>query len=637
MVTTDGTGMAAIADTTMSIVPQGVLVSATATNLSNGDTSEFSQVISSTPVMLAFAASQYSVPQAAGSITIDVKRTGNMGSVVSVAYAASGGTATPKVNYTAVSGTLTFNPGVSDETFVVPIINTMMVGPDTTVNLTLSNPTAGATFAGQNPVTLTILNNNQLSMQFSAATASVDETAGQATITVTRNSASTTSQVNYATGGGTAVAGTNYKATSGVLVFNPGQTSVTFTVPVIHDNQVTGPLTVDLALSSPTGGILGPQTTEVLTINDDDHPGALAFAGPTLTVSTAAGNGTVTVVRSGGSGGTVSVAYATSGGTAVPGTDYTPVSGMLTFQPGQTSKTIAIPILTGAGTGVTFNLSLSSPSGGASLGSPAALTVTLTAPSNQQSSGGNGSGVTPNAVGPAITNLQLLSNGGAITGIVLSFDRALDPARAQNIGNYGGLIRTAGRDGVFGTLDDGTVALASAAYNAANNTVTLTPAGPMPLNTLYQLAINQNANALAGAGVADSTEALLNAGTTNAPYIADFALGTRLSYIDANGNKVGLTLTGGGVMELRLGANGEAEQLRIVGAVRGRSTLTGQVRRASRGATGHTTLPVLLSSPGVKVHLKSFTVETAATAPAGPAPAPKPTLGHKIKHIFKKH
>jgi hypothetical protein len=159
----------------------------------------------------------------------------------------------------------------------------------------------------------------------------------------------------------------------------------------------------------------------------------------------------------------------------------------------------------------------------------------------------------------------------------------------------------------------------------------------MPLSMLYQITVNQNANALAGAGVADTTEALLNAGTTNAPYAIEFSLGTRLSYIDATGNKVGLKLTGGGLLELRLGPNGQAQQLRILGAVPGKSTLSGQVRRAARGATGHTTLPVLLGAAGVKVRLKSFTVEVVSRTPAGQTPPPKPALGHRIKHIFTKH
>jgi streptogramin lyase len=61
----------------------------------------------------------------------------------------------------------------------------------------------------------------------------------------------------------------------------------------------------------------------------------------------------------------VTVSYATVNGTAVAGTDYTPTSGTLTFAPGETSKTVNVPIttvLTGGPT-KTFTLNLSAPSG----------------------------------------------------------------------------------------------------------------------------------------------------------------------------------------------------------------------------------------------------------------------------------
>ena len=160
--------------------------------------------------------------------------------------------------------------------------------------------------------------------------------------------------------------GVNYKPTSGTLVFSPGQTSQSFTIPIIHDFQVTGPLTVGIALSNPTQGTLGTPSTALLTIKDVDHSGALQFGRSTQTVSPLASAANVTVLRVGGTAGTVSVAYATGGGTAVPGTDYTAVSGVLTFNPGETSKTIAVPILNNTAGGTpTFALVLSNPSGGA--------------------------------------------------------------------------------------------------------------------------------------------------------------------------------------------------------------------------------------------------------------------------------
>jgi hypothetical protein len=633
-VTTDGSGNAAIATTVGADLAKGILVTATATNLSSGDTSEFSQAVSSTPVMVGFAASFYSVSQTAGSITIDVKRTGNSGSLVTVAYGTSGGTAKAGTNYTTTTGTLTFNPGELDKTFVIPIVNTNQVGPDTTTNVTLSNPTGGATIAGQNPVTLTIQNSNQLTMQFSTTAYSVAETGGNAVITVTRNSGSSTSQVSYSTGGGTAVAGTSYTPVSGILVFNPGQTTQTFAVPVKHDFQVTGPLTVALALSSADGGFLGAITAATLTINDVDKAGALQFGGPTLTVNPTGGVANVTVDRVDGAGGTVSVSLATGGGSAVPGTDYTAVSQTVTFGPGETSKTVTIPILNDPPAGiVTFNVTLTGSTGGASLGAPTTLTVTI-APGFQNTSGASSSSssVTANAVGPVITDMRLVSNGSGITAVVLSFDRPLDPARASNVANYGNVIRTPGADGVFGTYDDGLVAIASASYNSATNQVTLTPAGPLPLNAIYQVAINQNANPVTGAGVADTTGALLGAGLIIGPTVIQFGLGTHLAYNDPNQNAVSLALSGGGMMELRLGFDGTAQQLRLVGAARGRSLLKGQVRRVGPSGTGTTALPVILGASGVRLQLKAFHVGSVSTAPVGRGPS-----AHKARHISLRH
>jgi hypothetical protein len=75
-------------------------------------------------------------------------------------------------------------------------------------------------------------------------------------------------------------------------------------------------------------------------------------AGPTVGFATetsggveALGNAAVDVVLTGAQAGqTYTVAYATTGGTASAGSDYTPASGVLTFSPGQTGKTINIAV-----------------------------------------------------------------------------------------------------------------------------------------------------------------------------------------------------------------------------------------------------------------------------------------------------
>ena len=93
-------------------------------------------------------------------------------------------------------------------------------------------------------------------LQFSAATYSVNENGGSVTITVTRTGGSNGAVgVSYATSNGTATAGSDYTATSGTLSWANGDTAnKTFSVPIIDDSVYEGNETVNLTLSSPTGG-----------------------------------------------------------------------------------------------------------------------------------------------------------------------------------------------------------------------------------------------------------------------------------------------------------------------------------------------------------------------------------------------
>jgi Ca2+-binding RTX toxin-like protein len=76
------------------------------------------------------------------------------------------------------------------------------------------------------------------------------------------------------------------------------------------------------------------------------------------------GSAVFTVTLSQASSSTVTVKFATSNGSAIAGSDYTSSNGTLTFTPGQTTKTIAIPILNNNinEPNETFNVVLSNPS-----------------------------------------------------------------------------------------------------------------------------------------------------------------------------------------------------------------------------------------------------------------------------------
>ena len=218
-----------------------------------------------------FSQSTYSVNENAGSATITVNLSAASTQQVMVNYATSNGTATAGSDYTATSGTLTFSPGQTSKTFSVSIINDSTPEPTETVNLTLSSP-VNAALESPSTAVLNILDDDLPTVYFSQSSYSVNENAGSATITVNLSAASTQQvMVNYATSNGTATAGSDYTATSDKLTFAPGQTSQSFTVPIIDNNIVEPNETVILTLNNPVNAVLGTPNQATLTIIDDDN------------------------------------------------------------------------------------------------------------------------------------------------------------------------------------------------------------------------------------------------------------------------------------------------------------------------------------------------------------------------------
>ena len=109
-------------------------------------------------------------------------------------------------------------------------------------------------------------------LAFSTSLYQVNENAGFASVAVTRSgNTSTAATVEFATGGGTAVAGVQYTPVSMSLSFAPGVMSQVVEIP-IRDNLVHGgDLFVDMALSEPSAlGTLGPVSSAVLDIHQND-------------------------------------------------------------------------------------------------------------------------------------------------------------------------------------------------------------------------------------------------------------------------------------------------------------------------------------------------------------------------------
>lgn len=217
-------------------------------------------------------------------------------------------------------------------------------------------------------------------LQYSQSAYSVYENKGSALITVNRvGGAIGAVSVNYATNGGSATAGTDYMPVSGNLQFKDGETSKSFSVPVMDDGIYGSDKIVFLNLSSPTGGASLGLSAASLTIAEADGIPTVQFNTSAYKVNENSGVAYANVTLIGSASSNVTINYATSSGTATSGSDFAATSGTLTFKPGDISKLIPVSIINDSiyEPDQNFTIVLSSPSSNAIIGSLGTATVTI--------------------------------------------------------------------------------------------------------------------------------------------------------------------------------------------------------------------------------------------------------------------
>ncbi len=106
----------------------------------------------------------------------------------------------------------------------------------------------------------------------------VNEEAGFATITILRTGGSAgTVSVDYTTGNGSAIAGSDYRTTTGTLTFADGQTSNQIQIPILNDTQTEDDETFLFSMDRTVGAALGAPRTANITIVDNDRSNTLGF------------------------------------------------------------------------------------------------------------------------------------------------------------------------------------------------------------------------------------------------------------------------------------------------------------------------------------------------------------------------
>ena len=289
------------------------------------------------------------------------------GAPVEIAYATADGTATAGTDYAAASGVLTIPAGAASATVAVATADDDLPELDETLTLSLSAPAGGLPPWARVDVGVaggTILNDDIVSV--SVAPASAQEGADLSFEVALSLAADDPVEIAYATADGTAIAGTDYAAASGVATIPAGATSGAIVVATTADDSPEPDETLTLTLSAPAGGLpawarVDVGVAEGTILNDDivsvsvapasAQEGAdLAFE---VSLSTAADD-------------PVRIAYATADGTAAAGDDYAAASGALTVPAGSLSATVAVSTVADAlaEPDETLTLSISAPSGG---------------------------------------------------------------------------------------------------------------------------------------------------------------------------------------------------------------------------------------------------------------------------------
>ncbi len=127
-------------------------------------TARFSNDIAvTTPGELAFSNAVATIPNSGGSQIITVIRQGGSDGTVSVDYQTMGATAVAGTDFLPASGTLTFGPGDTQQSFTLTILNNPASISDRTLDVDLFNAVGGTIVVSPNNEMLTIQGNSALS------------------------------------------------------------------------------------------------------------------------------------------------------------------------------------------------------------------------------------------------------------------------------------------------------------------------------------------------------------------------------------------------------------------------------------------------------------------------------------------
>ena len=269
---------------------------------------------------------------------VPVRLSAKHSNTITVNYNTADGSAAASSDFGAVTGSLTFARGEQTKYIPIPVIGDRVVEADEYFSVNLFNPKGSRVADGTGQVTIAddepyVYTSDAYAMEENEGTLPTD-------FTVFMNRPyDVPVTINYATADGSAVAGLDYTATAGTLTFAPGETSQPFPVMVLGDRLGEPDESFVVNISTPNSYARIADSVGLATIADNE---------PSIIISDSYLSGTTftfSVTSYLPYDEVVTVNFTTMDGTASSGVDYVAASGTLTFDRGETSKTITIDVL----------------------------------------------------------------------------------------------------------------------------------------------------------------------------------------------------------------------------------------------------------------------------------------------------
>lgn len=223
-------------------------------------------------------------PLVQGVFTVELDAINTTGSLIVVNYTVGGGTATSGSDFVALSGSVSIPNNQQSANITLTPINDNLVEADETVILTLATGT-GYTVGTPPAATVNIISEDRANISIDDV--AVNENAGTATFTVTLSGDTPTNfNVSYTTVNGTAIAGSDFTSTSGIIPFlgNDGETH-NIVVNILDDGQPENNETFFVNLSVSNGFVSLSDGQGTGTIIDNDNCVAEPIRNPNVSTT----------------------------------------------------------------------------------------------------------------------------------------------------------------------------------------------------------------------------------------------------------------------------------------------------------------------------------------------------------------